>query len=897
MTIDVKVNADTSGAIAALEALGAKVESIQKRFGDNFEKMSLAAAGLAASLLAAGHEAAAFADEISDLADANQLAIGEVLALSEALGQSGGKSENAAKALQTLSNKVDEANSGNIKLAGTFGKLGISISDLGNLSNTELRDKLLDNIAAIEDPMMRNAKAVEMFGKAMVGVDIRKFAEEQKKGREEQERFAPALRTAGDAFDRLGLIADRSKIAFAQAFEPLFKIISELNPSVDSLATKFRVMGAVLAVLTAGATVGAVLKLVDAFKLLGLVVARNPLIALASAALGVATYFGLGASEADKLAKATDDVGKSADKTTRSQEGLTDAIQKEKDKITKVGEELQKNFDIVNRKYDQELRNLSLNEDQKTIAEAIAKVEEDRLAARAKAEDAFKAQSVDVQALTKATLDAELAGIDTKSAKQKQAVEQEIQARLKLQTIIKDLNNFVNGTAENQKTIFELNARQAISTASNYQEQIVLEQKLAEVQKIRAAFQATTAGMSGKEQAYANGAISDGVDKINLLTDSYENINAKIQRTIQLQGLAGSQAGTEFNTDSVQKMLDASKGARQAAVEGARDIANANMVIVEQSRSFSAGWSKAFNDYVTNATNSAQIAQNIFNKFTQGLEDTFVNFVKTGKFEWKNFVASMAEELLRSSIKQNMAKIFSATGLGGIFGIGGTGGKSRGESITNPMYVQDVSKKTEDFIQSMKPASGQGAMESEGIFSKIQTTIEDFATGVGDFLSNMFSGFGSFIGNFTSSVGSILSSIGGSLFDIISSIGGTLFDVIGGLGSSLGDILGSIGGGGGGSGNFLSTAFDAITSFLGFASGGVIPSNAPVIVGEKGPELLFGSQGAAIVANGAMNSGSTHVVYNINAVDAMSFKQMIAADPSFLYAVTQQGAKSMPSRR
>jgi len=39
------------------------------------------------------------------------------------------------------------------------------------------------------------------------------------------------------------------------------------------------------------------------------------------------------------------------------------------------------------------------------------------------------------------------------------------------------------------------------------------------------------------------------------------------------------------------------------------------------------------------------------------------------------------------------------------------------------------------------------------------------------------------------------------------------------------------------------------------------------------------------------------VIYNINAVDAPSFQAMIARDPSFLYAVTEQGRKSLPGTR
>jgi hypothetical protein len=422
----IKIDADTSGAIAALQRLQTKLEETQNKFERTFGKMTQAAAALGASLIAAGVGVAAFADDVSDLADANQLAIGEILALGQALGQSGGKAENTGKLLQTLANKVDEANSGNIKLVGTFGRLGISISDLGNLSNTELRDKLLDNIARIEDPMMRNAKAVEIFGKSMIGVDVRKFAEEQKASREEMEKFAGPIKTAGEAFDQMAAILQQLKIAFAVAFEPFFALVAQISPSIDGLVLVFRALGAALAGLSLVAIVAGFNALRVAIIGVTIAAAANPFIALATGALAVATYFGLGASSANKLADSTKKVGEAAKQSTREQTGLTDAIQKEKDKISKVGEELQKNFDIALRKYQQETLNLGLSEDQKTVAEAISKIEEDRLSARAKAEDAFKQQSADVQALTKATLNAELAGIDLKATKQKTATEAEL---------------------------------------------------------------------------------------------------------------------------------------------------------------------------------------------------------------------------------------------------------------------------------------------------------------------------------------------------------------------------------------------------------------------------------------------------------------------------------------
>jgi len=83
------------------------------------------------------------------------------------------------------------------------------------------------------------------------------------------------------------------------------------------------------------------------------------------------------------------------------------------------------------------------------------------------------------------------------------------------------------------------------------------------------------------------------------------------------------------------------------------------------------------------------------------------------------------------------------------------------------------------------------------------------------------------------------------------------------------------------------------SSLLGFANGGIIPTNGPVIVGERGPELLSNAGGMSVTPN---NQLGTNVTYNINAVDALSFKQMLAADPTFLYAVSLQGARTLPGR-
>jgi len=87
------------------------------------------------------------------------------------------------------------------------------------------------------------------------------------------------------------------------------------------------------------------------------------------------------------------------------------------------------------------------------------------------------------------------------------------------------------------------------------------------------------------------------------------------------------------------------------------------------------------------------------------------------------------------------------------------------------------------------------------------------------------------------------------------------------------------------------------------ADGGPASANQPYIVGEEGPELFVPKSSGTVIPNDALTSGGrgvgfgpTVVNYNIEAVDAASFRQLVARDPSFIYAVTEQGRRSQPTR-
>lgn len=80
------------------------------------------------------------------------------------------------------------------------------------------------------------------------------------------------------------------------------------------------------------------------------------------------------------------------------------------------------------------------------------------------------------------------------------------------------------------------------------------------------------------------------------------------------------------------------------------------------------------------------------------------------------------------------------------------------------------------------------------------------------------------------------------------------------------------------------------------AAGGPVDAGKTYLVGERGPEMVRFGRAGYVYPNVALESGGgmggmTSVVYNINAVDAPSFKALVSSDPQFIYSVTQVGSR------
>lgn len=168
----------------------------------------------------------------------------------------------------------------------------------------------------------------------------------------------------------------------------------------------------------------------------------------------------------------------------------------------------------------------------------------------------------------------------------------------------------------------------------------------------------------------------DGTDDLRqelatLNMDPLEKQLSDIENTLtrdmhrQLTELTEQMAQFGGDPAVMQRLNDLRTRVREATAAQIQQQQELAKQIYDSQRSFEYGWRKAFESYEDDATNAAKAAERIFDKTTKGMEDAIVNFVKTGKFEFKSLVATILEELLRSQIRQLIASTFGAIGGGG----------------------------------------------------------------------------------------------------------------------------------------------------------------------------------------------------------------------------------------
>lgn len=859
--INYSVAVDSAGAEANLRKLKGEVAAT----GSAFKGLGSIISGLAIGTFIG--QSFKMAAQIADLGKASGFATAQILGLGKAFSVNGGSAEGAQKSLGRFAKSVEDALGGGKLAIEQFASLGITIDDLQNKSDQDIYRKTITGLGEMGAGAVRTATAMALLGKEASTVDFTGVNEGLDDFVAKSAGAGDAIDAAGEANDAMTEAMQNLSTAIVIALQPLSEFVISMSDSSEELGRFLKNLLTVIAAIAGFLLIGKVFTTI-----------KGLIVGLGKAWTSLGTTFGSIATQWRALVKGID-AGKGifGELGTFIYTLATKRIPYLLSAFSAVGVFVKENFGAVvasmvsvwaaaSALYYQ-VKGLFGGEDpnkpkvssaKQKAADAKRAAEEDAAAKQLALKKALYEQSLaderkktadELQKVTRRELDsinATVAAYRQSTSEREKGLKYSIES-LKLSEKEKAVIDAKAG-AENDylQEITRLQAHyDSIKQSGNAAELAQLPKIMNAMNLLSTEYALHAARVGELAAAYSDAQAARNVELFQLseqikLSNDLMKVQDDIakmtmteieQKYYDIDAAARNSAKAAIEAEEARRNAalkpEEVKAYYDAAYKGAEKLKKATKEQYDASRSFSTGWKKAFNEYAANASNAAKSAERIFSKATQGMEDALVGFAKTGKFEWKDFLATMLEELLRSQIQQLFSSMM---------------GNMQGS------------------MQGVTQGGSSGLLGSiGGLFGGGQQQQQSSSGGWGD----------------------ILGSIGG-LFGGQTQQQQQLNDqwsepsVWGGIGDA------------------VSSAWGGITDFFGgfFAQGGQLGAGKWGIAGENGPELIKGP--ANVVPNGF--GGSTNVYYTINATDAMSFKQMLAADPSFVYALTMQGGKGMPGR-
>jgi phage-related minor tail protein len=764
------------------------VQAQTQKVSDTFRGLGTAIAAIATGAFAAS--TVQMATAMTNLSNSTGIALETIVGFGQAFTAAGGTIDRAADGISDLVKNVGEAAKGSTELQNAFGSVGVSLNDLGTLSEQDILRKTIAGLAALPDSATRTATGFKILGESIKGVDIQRLNRDLNQFTQNAGGSADGIRAAAEAQKNFSQAISTLQIELLKALNPITKVFNQIAASSEAIGI------VVKAILTLVATVAA---LTAWGRIVGATSAALRTLAagaetLQAGALSLSIRLGnlgkVGAYVSDKIAG----IGVAFSNLITKSPALANGI-------AYVGTLLQPligvlaaagvAFKLFSKDADDAANNESAAETKRLKAyndRAQAAIDAKNRVVNAHAEekkainDGIRAMQIanseivrrtDLQTgLLRATEEQRFAVETTQEAEQNY-----LKAIEPLLAKIQAIREQGNKATSNDIALLPVLQQGIVRITKEYEAQVpaLREAVGARIQEMQVAKELEIVAARLTKQAEDRAAVETAVRDIILTGQQRINDTYNEAAQVSLPGIYGQlrRIADEENRIAeaakrrvAEQMGDDTSGLDQALAE----ITAASEVIIqqrqeaaysvsEQQNSFTAGWARAFAEYAATATNAATQAQNIFGTVTKGIEDAFVNFAKTGKLSVKDLFKSIVETILRSQVQNLLARTFA--------GAGGGGG--------------------------------------------------------GSFLGNLFSAF----------------------------LGG------------------------------------------GRSAGGPVSAGRAYTVGESGPETFVPAGAGSIVPGG----GATMVTYNINAVDAASFRSLVASDPEFMFAVTEQGRKRMPNNR
>jgi lambda family phage tail tape measure protein len=829
-----------TGSVAANTAF-TKLQGTVDRMTTRIGGLRTALAGL--GFLALGSSALRMADDLQDLSNATGIAVGRLLELKKALTTSGGDGEQMGTALNNFLRGIDDAAEGSIKAQNSFAGLGVSMNDLRKLSEQDLFVKTLEGIAAIENPSRRAAEMMDKFGKSFKTVDPQELLDKLRATRGEGDKYAASIERAAKLNDALATAQGNVKIAFIEAFAPIIRQINGMNDALDGTGVKMEGLINIIKVL------GIALLTSFAFTIGLKLVAMIGQIGRAFTALGgVITKAGTGAMAGLFAATGT----------------LMVVLRGFVVLIAVVGTSIY----AASQLFD-DFGSIAVNAAARAV-EGIAELAGSILnlgglltiggvglgtpfeimAAKAKAArlEAEKATAYDKKigggrgtmgGPTAEELAAAGKATITTGGPDARPVDES--ARKNAIQSVRETN--IEFEKQQRLRIAALDFQTRMVGKTEEEKQLAEGQRELYLDYVNTFEQLEKRRLSlSKDELYLGSEIEKQQKELYKI---YLDKDKQLEKGITAQQTANLLEKDRLNTlENITKAIDNQVAKQEALAELLRN-ANEQKFAAKDNIPASqlVGLSSIQKQIVDIQENARKAAQEAAKAFAE-------------KFGEINTTADAQE------FADGLDKIATAWR--------GVAGAQTEVAKTN----YDISR---SFSTGWTEAFAKYAEDAQNAADQAATYFDRFTKGFEDAVVALVTNGKFSFKDFANSIIADFARIEARK---------ALTSVMSGA-TPGGSVLGSL--------------FNFGKSLFGFANGGTIGAGMPAIVGERGPELFMPSSGGKIIPNNQLGGQSqvvhTTVNYAIQAVDASSFRSLVARDPSFIYAVTEQGRRSQPTRR
>ena len=608
------------------------------------------------------------ADRLSDMSDATNISIASLKGLESAMNAAGGNGKNLEKSINTLFAAIEAANGGSDNLRNAFAKVGVSMTDLKNLSEADILQKTLEGLAKLPPGAERSAIAAQLLSKGFRSIDPKQLIDAL-----DPEKFLEnekAIKQAAETTQKLQKTFEELQLAAINALTPLAKMLGETELNAAAAEKIIKALGITFALAFGVNILASIVSINTALGItagLGVLIGRTPIGALATLSTILA---GTGGSAFDAAVGIKELIGQNEKLITNAKQttaGLEDAA--EARRKFAATDERRTGFGKIKSAVEQ-LGPANREQGQSAADKA-------RLESAKRTEDSI----IETRKLAMLSGANELMAIEINAAFEVAKAVNEIRSKENLSTAAQNKEiiaktQAINAKAANDTATYRMaqNAKifqaeederqKAAQEWADYQKQI--DAATASAYKLVEAQQIENQTIAAKSKFALDSAMMTELER----TKAQELFNIEQQRLVLIKQIA------DIKDLPYAERVKREKEVNDLLNKRKEDAVANQEAQAKQREDFNSGWEKSYRQYVENSTNAAQQGQQAFETLSRGFEDAFTRMFRSGEVSFKNLKSGFKD--LANSMIADFIRIQAQSAFKSLFGsiFGGFGGSS-----------------------------------------------------------------------------------------------------------------------------------------------------------------------------------------------------------------------------